>query len=328
MTWIITSDTHLTDRPKDRYRFGLFDWLAKQQQKYDTTATFILGDITDRKDNHSALLVNKTVKSLLKLRPPIYILKGNHDFIDPANPFFEFLNWVEGIKFVGEPSMDVDLGVAFLPHQQDQASFDRACGVIKPGGNVMLHATIQGAIAETGAVLPGLRASAIGLAKPGAVWAGDIHRPQQCPWGAYVGAPFQVRFGDDFQPRVVLVKDGVERNLYYPCLHKWALRITDADQLLKNVNLHPKDQVKITIALPPEEVVSWNKHKQRVLGACKELGLEVFGLTLEITGTKPSNRVRHNPEGAVSPKQVFDSYCEAEQLPANIRGAGAEVLKG
>ena len=80
MTWLFASDLHLSDRPKDRYRFGLFKWLAEQQQKHQITATFILGDITDRKDNHSAVLVNKTVNSLLTLKPPVYILKGNHDF--------------------------------------------------------------------------------------------------------------------------------------------------------------------------------------------------------------------------------------------------------
>ena len=328
MNWLLTADLHLTDRPKDKYRFGLFKWLAEQQQQHRVSATFILGDVTDKKDNHSAVLVNRTVKSLLQLRPPIYILKGNHDFIDPANPFFEFLNWVEGIEFVGESSFNAALGVAFLPHQPDQASFDRACRVIKRGSSVLLHQAMAGAIAETGAVLPGLRASAIEFARPGGVWAGDLHRPQQCPWGAYVGAPFQVRFGDDFQPRVLLIKDGVEQNLYYPCLHKWALRVSSADQLLKNVNLHPKDQVKITIALAPEEVVSWSRHKQQVLAACKELDLDVFGLKLEITGTAPGNRIKHDPERAVTPKQIFKSYCDEEQLPANIRGAGSEILEG
>ncbi|RPI87194.1 MAG: hypothetical protein EHM40_23155, partial [Chloroflexi bacterium] len=85
MTWLVTSDLHLTDRPRDAHRFGLFKWLAKKQRKHGVKATFILGDITDKKDNHSSALVNRVVNELTQLEPPVYVLKGNHDFIDPNN---------------------------------------------------------------------------------------------------------------------------------------------------------------------------------------------------------------------------------------------------
>src|SRR5882724_7118261 len=100
MKWLLTSDLHLSDKPRDAYRFGLFPWLAKQQKAHNVDAIFILGDLTENKDRHSAKLVNQTIESLLTLRPPVYILRGNHDGIDPGSPFFKFVNSIEGIKLI------------------------------------------------------------------------------------------------------------------------------------------------------------------------------------------------------------------------------------
>jgi DNA repair exonuclease SbcCD nuclease subunit len=329
MKWLLTSDTHLSDRPKDRYRFGLFDWLATQQERHAVTATFILGDITDKKDNHSALLVNKTVNSLLKLRPPIYLLKGNHDFIDPANPFFEFLNYVDGIEFINEPLFVRQLGVAFLPHQPSQEALDAACDVIPAQIEaVMTHQCYQGAIAETGAALTGLRASPIEAKRPKGIWAGDVHKPQRLSGGVtYVGAPYHKRFGDDFQPRVLLVENGIEQNLYYPSLHKWALTVHDGDEILNNVNLHKGDQVKITIQMTAEEVIEWNQYKQRVLDACKERGVEVFGVRLEITSSRRKSAVKHDST-LKRPDEILEEFCKSEKVAANIKRVGFELLKG
>src|SRR5713226_9416852 len=114
MTYLISADLHLSDRPRDEYRWGLFGWLAKMQAKHDVTATMFLGDITQDKDKHSATLVNRLVDELIGLKPPIYILRGNHDGIDPANPYFRFLSTIEGVQFIVEPTV-ID-GVAFIPH--------------------------------------------------------------------------------------------------------------------------------------------------------------------------------------------------------------------
>ena len=132
----------------------IFDWLVKQQQKHKVDATFILGDLTDRKDNHSSALVNRVIDELLKLKPPVYILRGNHDGIDPNNPFFRFLQTIEGLDFVVEPTVLAHgpaRGVALIPHQPNQAALDRACGIVGPKmPGVFMHQTLDGAMAETG----------------------------------------------------------------------------------------------------------------------------------------------------------------------------------
>ena len=102
MSILLIGDTHLTDKPRDAYRFGIFEWIAKQQAKYKPEATFIMGDLCDAKDRHSAALVNRLVDELGTLNE-VYILMGNHDYIDHNTPFFKFLSKLEGVHFVTKP---------------------------------------------------------------------------------------------------------------------------------------------------------------------------------------------------------------------------------
>lgn len=327
MAWLITSDLHLTDRPRDAYRFGLFPWLARMQRLYDTTATFILGDLTDQKDKHSAALVNKLVHEITGLQPPVYVLMGNHDFIDPENPFFKFLGCVEGLYFVTEPTWLEDHKVAMIPHQPDQAAFDRACGIIQPTAKaVFCHATFEGAISETsGGRLTGLRASLVSQKAPKATLvAGDIHKPQRCGPVTYVGAPYSIRFGDDYTPRVLLIKGGKEQNLYFDAPRKWALTVRDADEILNNKDLKPGDQIRLTIEMAREEAVEHAAHKQRILAACKKVGIEVYGVELKINSSTRRERIKVGK--ARSPKDILASFCTAEGVASNVKKAGMELL--
>ncbi len=329
MTWLISSDWHLTDRPRDAYRFGIFPWLARMQRLYGTTATFILGDVTDQKDKHSSALVNALVDGMTELHPPVYVLMGNHDFIDPANPFFRFLSCVEGLHFVTEPTWLEEHKVALIPHQPDQVAFDKACKIIQPKARAVLcHATFEGAIAETGARLTGLRASLVSQLAPKAmVVAGDCHAPQKLVNGViYVGAPYRVRFGDTYRPRVLLVKNGKQDDLYFPCQSKRTLRIKNHEELLHNEELHRGDQVKIVLELAREEAVEWATKKQQVLATCKKLGLEVFGCEAQISSGKQQDCSTVTPKSK-APKDVLLAFCKSENVASVIKRTGLELLE-
>src|SRR5277367_5080261 len=100
MSVLITSDIHLTDNPRDKYRWNLLPWLGEQAKKYQVDKIFILGDLTDSKDRHSASLVNAFVTSIIKLASecPVILLKGNHDYIDENTPFFMFTNSLPNVE--------------------------------------------------------------------------------------------------------------------------------------------------------------------------------------------------------------------------------------
>ena len=277
MTWLLTSDLHVTDRPKDEYRWGLFEWLAKMQRRHVVDYTFILGDLTDKKDNHPSALVNRVIDGLSQLKPPVYILMGNHDYIAHVRPFFKFLNCIEGLHFVAEPTFLRDLGLSMIPHMPDQAHFDAACDQMPQNSALMCHATITGASSETGMPLTGLSASPIRRFRRSAMWAGDVHRPQTLKCGlTYVGSPFRIRFGDDFTPRVLLVdeKTGKSTDLHFQCLQKHGLHIKKPEDILA-VDLRRGDQVKIDIELGREDLVGWATIKARILSICQERGVEV-----------------------------------------------------
>jgi hypothetical protein len=329
MTWLVSADLHLSDRPKDSYRFGIFDWLAKQQQKHNVSATFILGDLTDRKDNHSSALVNRVIDELLKLKPPVYILRGNHDGIDPNNPFFRFLQTIEGLDFVVAPALlqrGPVQGVALIPHQPDQAALDRACGIVghKMAG-VMMHQTLQGAMAETGMPLSGLRCPLVEARKPLTWVSGDVHTPQTLNCGlTYVGAPYHVRFGDDYDPRVLLLGNTLT-DLHFPCLRKWTLRVNR--NWAPTPRIKKGDHVKIIVTLPPEEVVEWAAVKRRILDTCREMEVQVFGVELEIAGKKTKGTTDQQPVvHDRTPKEIFGRFCQAERVPVDIKQVGEEFV--
>jgi Calcineurin-like phosphoesterase len=326
MPWIICGDLHLTDQARDNYRFGIFDWLRRQQEKYSVAATFFAGDLTDQKDRHSAILVNKIVDELKKLKPPVFIDTGNHDYCrNPDNPFFKFLNHIEGITFVTEPK--VYQRMAIIPHYRDQASFDHAVFTVSKHSPLafLVHQTFEGAIAETGIRLNGFSASPIELLRPPlGVYAGDVHMPQTQGIIKYIGCPYHVRFGDQFNPRVLLHVSGEDKNLQFQAPYKWSLKINDANDLFDNHNLMPEDQVKLVVELSREETVDWKKIKASVLQACKELKLEVYGLKMTITETKQLKQIRVRGR---SNAEIYDSFCDAEGITSHIRKCGLWILR-
>ena len=325
MKYLVSSDTHFSEKPKDRYRFGLFLWLLEQQTKYKPDATFILGDLTESKDRHTSALVNDIVYGLTLLRPPIYILKGNHDYIDVGMPFFHFLHHIDGLMFATQ-AMDIpEFGVTMIPHQTSQTDMNDEVEAIPSGYSVFLHNTFDGAIAETGQRMGGLVPPPRLFKAPWCV-SGDIHRPQQVGPITYVGAPYQVRHGDDYSPRALLIDDDKFHDLYFPAPRKWSLTVRDAFEITHNENLKPNDQVKVTIQLAREEVVDWAKIKEQVLQACYERQLEVFGLELKLTAVV-EKRIKEGPTGKTN-DEIFAEFCKTEDVPSQVKRAGSEVIGG
>jgi predicted phosphodiesterase len=324
MSALIIGDLHLSDKPRDAYRFGIFPWIRKMQNKYKPDATYLLGDLTESKDKHSATLVNKIVECLWSVHPTI--VRGNHDYkANQKDPFFNFLNFIEGIDFITDAQSIGNVGI--IPHYRSQAEFDQA---VKDCGKVdmyLCHQTFEGAIAETGRHLTGLSASPIELMKPRlGVYAGDVHRPQQAGIVTYVGCPYHVRFGDDYEPRCLLVDNqGRQKELKFDAPRKWSLTVNCADSILNADYLYSGDQVKLTIELNKEEVADWKQIKQEVLTACKQLELDVYGVKMEVKNSKDKAKpkVRVN----ASNEDIFREYCKAVGIGHDVKTVGLEILK-
>lgn len=329
MTVLIATDLHLTDKAKDAYRFGIFDFLARQREKHNASLILILGDLTDQKDKHSSKLVNAVVDGLKKLTSvQVIILMGNHDYhADPTNPFFKFLSNMHHIKFLTKPEMHYNM--LFLPHFHDQKEWNKFRWDKRPSF-AFIHQTVTGAISESGQRLDGFSLKPLKRLKC-PVYGGDVHKPHTVEPVTYIGPPYHVKFGDNFEPRCVILNEGTgaTKDIHFKCPRKWSLKIRDIQEIEFDHRLKPGDQVKVELELTREEVVEWTVLKKRLVDMLKDLKLESFGIELKVN--KSTKRKKEKEDGKVvkqrAPSEVLGSFCNYEKLPKNIRKAGMKLLQ-
>jgi DNA repair exonuclease SbcCD nuclease subunit len=333
MKLLLCTDLHFSDSPKDRYRFDFIEHISKQVGALKADAIVILGDLTDRKDNHSAILVNAIIAGLRVLRNqhPVYILKGNHDYLaDPTLPFFKFLNHIEGINFVTEPT--IHDGLFFIPHLTDVAQWKKLPAMAdKPLKAAFIHQTVSGAVSESGQRLDGFPLKPMRrLHCP--VYGGDIHKPQTIGPVIYIGPPYHIRFGDNFEPRY-LIFDTVtakHKTYHFDCPRKWMLNVRDPEEILKDERLREGDQVKVKLELTREEMPDWAVKKQVITDILRELKLDSFGVELKVqkqTTVKERGQRRGNA-GARDPNEIVRNFSKREKVSTVVRDVGLELLKG
>ena len=284
MVKLITGDIHQTDNVRDEYRWRLFPWMLEQVTEHSVDQVIILGDLTDAKDKHSAKLVNRFAEGIAAVaeKADVYILKGNHDFIDAEWPFFQFLENTQHVKFITEPTVVKLTGARclFLPStkkwETEWADIDFSIYEY-----VFTHETFDGCLSESGMEMRGIPPSVLKDAKQ--VLSGDIHVPQKIGKNIeYLGAPYRLRFGDKFEPRVMLIDDaGKRKNLHVDCISKHTILVRGVDDLLsakKRHGIQSKDQVKIRVQLKPSEYPTWQNLKAELRDAAeKKFGWDVYG---------------------------------------------------
>lgn len=322
---LVTADLHFTDHPKDEYRFGIFEWLVAQSWIHRIGRVYVLGDLTEKKDRHSASLVKKIINGfeLLREKAEVTVLMGNHDFIDIESPFFEFINHIDCVRFIADPQ-ETDQGIYCVPYQPDQYSFDASLGDMEVGDGVFIHQMIDGAIGDTGARLTGFNTATLAAKRPKWVFSGDIHTPQRVGIVEYVGSPYMTRFGVPYTPRVLLLdtETGNTQNLYFPAPRKLTLTIRSPDELL-TAGVE-KDHVKVILELPRSELTTWPTQKQRIVDICRELGCELYGA--ELKPQRRRERITAEPS-ARTDGEVFNTFCKAEKVPPRVKQAGQAIME-
>ena len=229
--FLLASDLHLTAKRRDAYRWQVFDFLAMHIERlcalhswYDLTVV-LCGDLVDAKDRHPAALVDPLVAAITRLAKfaDVVLLEGNHDYIDHNEPFFGFLDRLDGVTYIKDPGpMDIaGMNVLMLPHRRDWSTGSewrrrtpltpktyRADGPIPDRYDYILaHQTFNGAMASNGDRMEGvpLSAMAVEMTNGAPVLSGDIHVPQKIGNVTYVGSPHPVCFGDDYEDRKSVV---------------------------------------------------------------------------------------------------------------------------
>lgn len=288
--FLLTSDLHLTDKPRDEYRWRIFPFLRRIGAETNSEYIFILGDLTDEKDNHSARLVNRICDNLtdLALSYKVVILRGNHDGLDPNLPYLKFVNYFSSrevcreIDFVVIPTVMKlnDKMFLFLPHSRDPKTEWEDVN-FAPFDYVLMHQTFSGAVGSNGYALDGLKHLDVFPKKLSTkIISGDIHVPQRCGNVEYVGSPYHVHFNDVFTPRLIHINEaGGFKDINFPCPLRCTVHISDLLEL-KELKLNKGDQIKVKLKLKRSDYPNWATIKREIIDHCNLRGIELFGIEL------------------------------------------------
>lgn len=329
MSWLITSDLHQTDNPKDEYRWGIFNWLAQKARRHGVTDIFILGDMTNAKDRHSAKLVNRMVHELAKLHEvgSVYLLKGNHDFIDPDNPFFEFTKNLM-VRYLKSPCrMSISTqDCVFLPSTKDHHEWEP---VLQGDPDfIFAHGTFEGTLGESGFPLPGIPQDIFEPFPNANVFAGDIHRPGIVGRVEYVGSPYRTHFGDTYTPRVILINDdGEQSDLHFPCPSKHLIVMSKIKDLERFSTVRAGDQIKVRIMLRRDEYDDLPTLKKDLHDYAAERGWDICAVEPKLLAPRrrldqPVIRTHRTPE------ETIKAFAATEKLTDDQTKLGLELVNG
>lgn len=338
MNSLLISDLHLTSNPRDEYRWTLFSWLVEALLKHQVKDLYILGDLTENKDYHSARLVNRIVDNMLKLYRQgglhkIWILRGNHDGLDPRCAFFRFLGNYPCISYVDTPYLfpTHDKQVLLLPHTTEPEVVWKDCGM-RQADLVFMHATVHGARGENGFELRGVSMGLLRDAARAKIYSGDVHVPQKIGPVEYVGAPYPVRFGDAFKGRAILLEDySKATSIPAPSIQRLVITLDPSDNSMVirgGDDAYAGDQAKFRVKLAPQDYLDWAKLKDQVVSLCKDVGLELCGLELERVAVKRPRigQARVSSIKQKTPDEVFLGYCTDTKVGEALAETGASLL--
>jgi DNA repair exonuclease SbcCD nuclease subunit len=339
MTILATGDLHLDDNPRNRDRWNIFPWLRDQAKRYEVRTIVLLGDVTDAKDRHSAILVNRLIGELESLSrlAEIYWVMGNHDRLDENTPFFRFLDrGAQGtdqhpIHYINKPYREG--AYTFLPHtrnwSEDWKSFDELSDSLGADigrcDYIFCHQTFDGCKAENGTALEGIPPSFF-KGYQGWVISGDIHVPQIIGKNIlYAGAPYRVHFGDSFKPRVLLLEKSGMKDLYFPGKERLLMAVKSFEQL-EQAEATMGAQVKVRMSLKRADLPEWPAMRKRIKELAAERGWEIVGIEC-MAAMERASRVVTADKAALKPEEALAAYIASKRLEKPLAAAGMEFLK-
>jgi hypothetical protein len=346
---ILTADWHLTDDPYDEYRWGLFPWLRTKIREaigdaypHKSATLYILGDLTDKKDRHSQVLVNRVVDELVGLYRQtglqgITILGANHDGLD--QPYFKFLRHFPFIQYITEPQVITEgmKRIAMLPYTKTPMEDWKGIDFSKVH-YVMAHITVTGAKSETDFELEGVKGGEfltnlrIGkITGQARVFSGDVHVPQRVGAVEYVGAPYPVRFGDKFRGRVLALGRGGREEWHFPTIRKAKLAVTSVAGLARGW-LRKGDQLRVELSLPKSERHDWHRHREEIQQWCERKGVVLRGVELRADAERKLRLVRREQESqqttpSLWPSQALTTYVKRTKAEPEVAERGHGLLK-
>lgn len=328
MNELVTADWHLTDKAQEEYKWDIFPRIVKLCKQHDIDKLYFLGDLTEKKDRHSSILVNKLVDgtmSLLDVVKVMVIIRGNHDYVDEQNPFFKFLQTHEQIQYVHRVVINKADNDLYVSHT---ANMDSLYQQFKgPYNRIFMHQPVTGATSSNSYKLTTLLDPGIfeGWAKQ--VYAGDIHVPQDVGLVRYVGAPYHVYFGDTYEPRIIIIKNGKEQSIKMHFPKKWHLTTSNLNDP-KFANIVQDDLLKLTFVLDRSEFYKYDEYKKQIKDWAKGKGVNLCGMKLVSANKEPSIRqtLIKKDNKPLSHREIFSQFAKKNKLSSMYKDAAFELI--
>lgn len=331
MTTLITSDLHLTDNYDDEYRWDIFKSIIDEIQKNDITKFIILGDLTEEKGFHSAELVNRLIKEFLKLFKTtrlqnIYILKGNHDYLDEKNPFFEFLGNLPNIHFITTPSFVGNY--FFIPHKKEMGNsfLQEVLGPTKKHNIIFMHKSFSGVKLSNNIILKqGTEKEIMDGYKY--VISGDIHIPQKLGNIIYVGAPYPIYFGDSYIGRFLLLDEDDLTTIPIKSIKKDKVELFSPWNYGKTLlEYKANDQIRVYIYIKRDEISDFLKIKEQIFRQCEERNIKIKAIECCLLTEKETTNKTISARKKENAIDILNRFCEKENLTESYTNFAKELL--
>lgn len=329
---LLTADWHLTDNPDEEYRWGVFDVVRKQMARHRATALVILGDLADRKDRHSAALLNRMRGAFMRLaedcQQEIMLFPGNHDMPIVGESFWTFLDDLPNVTFISQPAEWDDGRALVLPYTDDPVAAwdDFDLGAYEA---IFMHQPVNGATEKGRTVLTKKPFPEL---PPGPkVYSGDIHTPQVVGPVRYVGAPHPIKFGDRYRCQMLLVdhKYRVAKELELAPIARHMLRVGSIDKL-KHLPTQPGDQAQVVFELGLDAMARWPAIRDEIQNWAVRAQVRLFSIEPSVVIEKTSIAGQPLDDvyyGQSDPADVLVLFAEQEGIAEVPLEAGVDFLR-
>ena len=319
MSVLVFADIHLSENPRDSYRHAFMRKVPDLLRKYKCTTCLLLGDLTESKDNHGAWLVNTVADHLHRISTvcPVIINRGNHDYVVVDHPFYKFLEHFNNVTWINNPTSMPVKGLGnclFLPHT---VNYKKDWDDLNLSAHewIFAHNTFTGANLGGGMIAEGIP---IGVFPDCvSVISGDVHIPQTLGPITYVGAPYLVDFGDDYQPRVLTLEGQKKTSIKMTGPQKRLLSVNSVDELssvAKGV-CYPGDILKIRVSIDAADFAKWPETKSRVHDWAIKYGFIPYSIHPVAENIMTANRQEDDaPAENVSDDEIIKNYSESRGL--------------
>jgi hypothetical protein len=335
---LVTADWHFSENPRDDYRHKWQIALRKMIKRYSVSTLIVLGDLTERKDRHSAQLTNQVVDHFYKLAgicDNVIVLRGNHDYVLPDYPFFRLLQRLEGVYYIGQPIDGINAPTPvfrslgrhlWLPHTANPKK--EWAGLDTQGAELIFaHQTFNGANVGFGRKLEGIDPDEL-LPGKARIISGDIHVPQSSGSRViYVGAPYLVDFGDSFEPRILLLdSNGRTQSIQCSGPQKRLIEAASAEEAKRKCEKVAAEGDILKLRIAVDSIERWPETREAIREWCTKQGL-VPHIVQPLLKAKSSMASKQAVSAARSDSQVLTDYGKLRKVDEPVLKTGLSLLE-